>query len=72
MCGLAQLTWISTVRLPREPQEIHSRYQDGLWWSEEGQGEERPHHVSFFFLTCWLLELTFASASHSYLQENTK
>lgn len=36
----------STVLLPRKPQEVHPRYQNGLRWSQEGQGEERPHHVS--------------------------
>jgi hypothetical protein len=36
---------LSAVLLPREPQEVHSWYQDGLRWSEEDQGEERPHHV---------------------------
>lgn len=44
--GLVPLTGF-LVFLPRKPQKVHSRYQDGLRWSEEGQGEERPYHVSF-------------------------
>jgi cytochrome c2 len=38
------LTFI-TVRIPREPQEVHPRHQDGFWWSQEGQGQERPDHL---------------------------
>lgn len=34
-----------TVRVPREPQEVHPRHQDGLRWPEEGEGQERPDHV---------------------------
>jgi hypothetical protein len=33
------------VRIPREPQEVHSRHQDGVRWIEEGQGPERPDYV---------------------------
>lgn len=33
------------VRLPREPQEVHSWHQDGLRWPEEGEGQERSDHV---------------------------
>jgi hypothetical protein len=33
------------VRIPREPKEVHSRHEDGIWWIEEGQGPERPDHV---------------------------
>jgi hypothetical protein len=33
------------VRVPREPQEVHSRYQDGLRWLEEGQGPQRPVRI---------------------------
>lgn len=32
------------VRVPREPQEVHSRHEDGVRWPEEGQGQERPDH----------------------------
>jgi hypothetical protein len=35
----------ATVRLPREPQKVHPRDQDGLCRNEEGQGAKRPHHV---------------------------
>ena len=40
-----------SLRVPREPQEVHSRYQDGLRWSQEGQGQERHHHVCFYSAT---------------------
>lgn len=36
---------ISSVRVPREPQEVHSWYQDGLRRSQEAQGPKRPHHL---------------------------
>ena len=35
----------SLVHLPREPQEVHPRHQDGFRRPEEGQGQERPHHL---------------------------
>lgn len=35
----------SPVRVPREPKEVHPRHQDGLRWSQEGQGQERPDHL---------------------------
>jgi hypothetical protein len=38
------LIWI-TVRVPREPQEVHPWHEDGFRWTEEGQGPERPDHV---------------------------
>lgn len=38
-CDFADLNYF-IVRLPREPQEVHSWHQDGLWWSEEGEGQE--------------------------------
>ena len=33
------------VRIPGKPQEIHPRHEDGLWWVEEGEGQERSDHV---------------------------
>lgn len=35
----------SAVRVPREPKEVHSRHQNGLRRSQEGQGQERPDHL---------------------------
>lgn len=32
-------------RLLGQPKEVHSRYQDGLWWFEEGQGQKRLDHL---------------------------
>lgn len=37
---------LSTVRVPREPKEVHSRNKDGFRWIEEGEGQERFDHVS--------------------------
>jgi hypothetical protein len=36
---------LSSVRISREPKEVHSRHKDGFRWIEEGQGPERPDHV---------------------------
>lgn len=33
------------VRVPRESQEVHSRHQDGFWWSQEAQGPQRLDHL---------------------------
>lgn len=42
---MTNVTLTLTVRVPREPQEVHPWHQDGLRWSEEGEGQERPDHV---------------------------
>lgn len=78
---LAAVLWNTDVlvRLPRKPQEVHSRYQDGLWWSEEAQGEERPYHVSLLSRPASQLSLVPCPISHtnifpplfSYLKEST-
>ena len=35
----------TAVRLPREPEKVHTGDQDGLRRHEEGQGAQRPDHV---------------------------
>ena len=43
---IANQPCLCIVHLPREPQEVHPWYQDGLRWSQEGQGAQRPGYVS--------------------------
>jgi len=38
-CGVA-VTKSTTVRVPREPKEVHSRHKDGVRWAQEGEGQE--------------------------------
>jgi cytochrome c2 len=59
---------IIQVRLPREPKEIHSRNQDGFRWTEEGEGQERPDHVSCNNMCTKTTSLTRSS----HLREATK
>jgi hypothetical protein len=61
------INWLS-VRIPREPQEVHPWYQDGIWRIEEGQGQERLNHVS----TCPCLVRTTVHKLASFLREETK
>ena len=30
----------TTVRVPREPKEVHPWHKDGVWWAQEGEGQE--------------------------------
>ena len=53
----------STVPLPREPQEVHPWYQDGLWRSQEGQGAQRPHHVSISRQVLSMVHLSMSTCS---------
>lgn len=52
---MARISWFletnngALVHLPREPQEVHPRHQDGLRRSQEGEGQEGPHRVRFSF-----------------------
>ena len=62
----------TTVQVPREPQEVHPRYQDGLRWSQEGQGAQRPHHVCFpFSLSSPARNQRLTNFQYSYLKEST-
>lgn len=52
VCWVPRCRVVSRIRadaiffpVPRKPQEVHPRYQDGLRWSQEAQGQERPHHL---------------------------
>src|SRR3569833_1425417 len=67
--GVSILTWPS-VRIPREPQEVYPRHQDGLRWSEEGEGPERPDHVCFIFSSCFFRDALLTCPA-SYLKEST-
>lgn len=60
------------VRVPREPKEVYPRYQDGLWWSQEGQGPQRPHHVcSVCPIIFMVMHLTIAQLPQREHQINT-
>ena len=57
--------------VPREPQEVHSWYQDGFRRSQEAQGQERLDYASRETNpTCHTLTFSLC-ASNSYLKEST-
>jgi hypothetical protein len=60
---------MNTVRIPREPKEVHSRHEDGVRWIEEGQGPERLDHVRILKL---LIHKHKANFCNSFLREETK